>query len=203
MTRAMPSAKHAACRDEPDENLFMPDEMLDDGRSPGSPTLIAPLLICETCPVRRPCLEDALSDHATVRIDQTPTGRAVVVGGTAMPTAGIWGGSTERERIALAQLPVQEAADILERTISERLDRRIAQFEAKNGAVGIGAFDRHRGIVGRAVAAIEDRRRRTAAAALSADFLTPVLETTQRASGRRRDAARSRALVTRRPSTTS
>jgi hypothetical protein len=39
-TRAMPWTKDAACRDEPDERTFFPDKMLDDGRAPGSPTLL-------------------------------------------------------------------------------------------------------------------------------------------------------------------
>ncbi len=158
MTRATPWTRYAACRDDP-ENLFFADKMLDDGRAPGSPSLLVPVLICETCPVRRPCLKDALTPRSTIRIDETATGRQLVIAGTGLPTAGIWGGSTEIERLALKHLPLEQAADVLESTLPTRIERRIAAFERDLATVP-HASSRGRPIFKRAVALIAERRRR-------------------------------------------
>ena len=66
--------EHADCLDMDVELFFMPS-----GRDP------AALARCSACPVRRPCLEDAL------RIE----------GGRELDTHGIRGGMTPPQRIAL------------------------------------------------------------------------------------------------------
>jgi hypothetical protein len=157
MTRAMPWTKDAACRGEP-ENLFFADKMLDDGRAPGSPSLLVPLLICETCPVRRPCLEDALTPRSTIRIDETATGRQLVIAGHGLPTAGIWGGSTEIERLAVKTLPLADAANVLERTLPVRIEKRIAAFECDLATVP-HASSRGRPTFKRGVELIAERKR--------------------------------------------
>jgi hypothetical protein len=156
MTRATPWTRYAACRDDP-ENLFFADKMLDDGRAPGSPSLLVPVLICETCPVRRPCLEDALTPRSTIRIDESATGRQLVIAGHGLPTAGIWGGSTEIERLA-KDLPLEEAADALERTLPVRIETRIAAFERDLAAVP-PASSRGRPIFKRAAELLAERER--------------------------------------------
>jgi Transcription factor WhiB len=45
----------AACRDEPDDTLFLSDKTLPHNQ-PGSASVLLVLLICAGCPVRRECL---------------------------------------------------------------------------------------------------------------------------------------------------
>ncbi|HXJ66268.1 MAG TPA: WhiB family transcriptional regulator [Actinomycetota bacterium] len=49
----------AACRDEPDD-LFLSDRQLPS-HGAGSPSLTLALATCARCPVRRPCLREALT----------------------------------------------------------------------------------------------------------------------------------------------
>lgn len=149
--------------DEADDRTFFPDRVLDDGRAPGSPTHLVPLLICETCPVRRRCLDEGLSPIPAVWFGENAHGRDIerVTEGSA--TAGIWGGSTEMERAAVRDLPKEEAAELLDRTTSHRLDRRIAEFERILATSERPVSQRR--IIVRALALIEERRRRVREAA--------------------------------------
>jgi hypothetical protein len=102
----------AACRDEPDPGIFL----FDKRRDPHSPTLALAMAICAECPVRRQCLSDAL----------TPV---VIVVGLEPPLqvhgvmSGVWGGTTEPERMAARALEPEAAVDLLEATFPDRLQR--------------------------------------------------------------------------------
>jgi hypothetical protein len=52
--------RQAACRDEPDDTLFLSDKTLPHNQ-PGSPSILLALLICAGCPVRRECLLEAMT----------------------------------------------------------------------------------------------------------------------------------------------
>jgi hypothetical protein len=137
--------QEAACYGEPDPRTFFPEE--HDRTLPSSGSLLLPLLICSTCPVRRKCLEEAFASwdyHHGDRDRHTPRGveertrrglpetTAVACGGN-VEAIGIWGGTTESERRAVRDLPKDEAIDLLYRTCEQRLRVRIKAFEARPG----------------------------------------------------------------------
>jgi hypothetical protein len=49
----------------------------------------------------------------------------VVIEANGSATAGIWGGTTELERAAVSHLPRDEALELLDRTTTKRLEKRI------------------------------------------------------------------------------
>jgi hypothetical protein len=75
-----------------------------------------------------------------------------------LPTAGVWGGSTEIERLAVKTLPLAEAAEVLERTLPVRIEKRIAAFERDLATVP-HTSSRGRPIFKRAVTLIAERKR--------------------------------------------
>jgi hypothetical protein len=127
----------AECRDEPDEDLFLSDKNLP--RMPGSPTVVLALMLCARCPVRRPCLVEALrpTHLAVERYSDSGEQQWVLLGG--IQVAGIWGGTTESERTAATHigLTTTEIVDALEATFDERLERRLgaALIEPEVGRV--------------------------------------------------------------------
>jgi hypothetical protein len=117
--------RDAACQDEPTETFF-PDPSYER-RLPGGPTVVTPLLFCERCPVRRPCLAEGFRVWAApVRSDyQVPESLRFVA---TITTVGVWGGSSDRDRWGVRHLPVDEAIEVLDRTFHQRLEARIAAF---------------------------------------------------------------------------
>jgi hypothetical protein len=115
----------AACAGEKDEKLFFFEAPLyKQPKMLSSPSLLLPLLICSTCPVRRECLTAALTPPVFFHDedDHDP----------AMPrTMGVWGGSFEADRNAVRGLPTVEAKiEALEATFPERLAVRIEAWRA-------------------------------------------------------------------------
>jgi hypothetical protein len=108
----------AACRDEADENLFFYEPGWRDRLD--SASLLLPMLICSDCPVRRPCLDAALSPPVFNVRDDDPLLRT--------RCHGVWGGSTEIDRVRVQDLPPDDAADALERTFNDRLEARITAY---------------------------------------------------------------------------
>ena len=126
--------RQAACRDEPDDRLFLSDKALHS--QPGSPTILLALLICAGCPVRRECLLEAMTpivshpprwDPKTERLQENG------VGSTRIMLSGVWGGTLEAERSPLWNVPIPEAVEQLERTFPVRL-ARFAQAFARSRA---------------------------------------------------------------------
>jgi hypothetical protein len=128
----------AACRDEPEEDLFFPDS--GSMTKISSPRVLLPLLYCAECPVRRECLEESYATWNFVRGElerdvkrrrwstyperQTEPSRGI-------PQArGIWGGSTEEEREALRVqgLSDEDAIECLDTTTQQRFEIRIDAY---------------------------------------------------------------------------
>lgn len=122
-----------ACQDEPPDWWFPDSRTMKRLGRIGSPSILFPLLVCETCPVRRACLTAAFEPIAyTLRDD--------VVAETAPITEGVWGATTLEDRLAVADVPVAEAIDLLEHTLPERMELYIEAFrrlvEAGSGSRG-------------------------------------------------------------------
>jgi hypothetical protein len=124
----------AACKDEQDERVFFQEVSPFKVHSPAMmalPSLLLPLLICETCPVRRPCLEAAFNPPSfTTRFDE----HHAVGGQESTPRVfGTWGATYEGDRILVADLPTEVAIDALESTLEARIAARLeAYWEARN-----------------------------------------------------------------------
>lgn len=108
----------AACRDHPDIDWF-PSERLETIK-PGSPTLLAPLLVCQGCPTRRTCLLEGLRRVKFRHGDEAPD--------SDLDSWGVWGGTTRGERKAVSHLPVEDAADRLEQERTARLAGRLGAY---------------------------------------------------------------------------
>jgi hypothetical protein len=106
----------AACSGESDERLWIQEP--PGAKLPphlGSATMLLPLVICSGCPVRRPCLESALTAPVyNVRADDALT---------APRTIGVWGGTHELDRHAVHVLEVElaEQIELLEATLAARI----------------------------------------------------------------------------------
>jgi Transcription factor WhiB len=118
--------EEAACAEWPEDRL---DEWFTQGTSgqstqPGdaSPTVLELMLTCSRCTVRRECLTEAVSRHP--------------LGGMAV---GVWGASTTAERHALRHLPPDQAVDVLEAGLAERVRRRVQAVAAKHPASALSA----------------------------------------------------------------
>jgi hypothetical protein len=126
---------------EPNPQTFFPDECDRTKLSSGS--LLTPLLICSTCPVRRECLEEAFEswdfEHGErekpisgaaegARARGLPETRSFPSFGSA-EAKGVWGGTTESERRAVRDLPRDVAIKLLYVTNEERLQIRVEAYE--------------------------------------------------------------------------
>jgi hypothetical protein len=134
--------RQAACRDEPDDTLFLSDKTLPHNQ-PGSPSILLALLICAGCPVRRECLLEAMTPIASPFHRWDPETEKMRESGPhrVMP-AGVWGGTTEAERVALGDVPIGEAVERLERSFPARLAAVARVFErsrARRVAKGVRA----------------------------------------------------------------
>ena len=106
----------AACRDEP-EDLFLSGKQLPR-RGAGSPTVALALAICARCPVRGACLREGLTplkftiEHYREDLSDNPmyaeTGFVRTL--HRIVSSGVWGGSTEIDRLAVAHLPARGVA---------------------------------------------------------------------------------------------
>jgi WhiB family transcriptional regulator, redox-sensing transcriptional regulator len=106
----------AACLDDPDpDRWFIEGAKQADQPEDSSVRVLEAMLVCAGCPVRVPCLAEAMTDH--------------VLGGRAV---GLWGGSTTRERHQLRHLPVDQAIEQLEDGLAERVRRRVEAVERKH-----------------------------------------------------------------------
>jgi hypothetical protein len=106
----------ANCVDYEDMDAFFiePGSGEQEVRLSSTRTLNA-MLLCVSCPVRIPCLEEALTPHP--------------LGGRAQ---GLWAGTTTRERHPLRRLPIPEAVATLEAGLAERVRRRVQAVEEKH-----------------------------------------------------------------------
>lgn len=92
--------------------------------------VLAPLLVCEMCPVRRLCLEEGLRTWPSMHWQDEVTRQDAGNVTHQVEAWGIWGGTVLKERHALRHLTVTEAADRLEAGLSARVERRIAAWRA-------------------------------------------------------------------------
>jgi Transcription factor WhiB len=88
------------------------------------PKVLLAALICERCPLRRPCLETALTPDTT----STPSTET----SWRHQTWGVWAGTTHRERArALRTMEsLEAAAEKLEAELSSRIERRVRAWKA-------------------------------------------------------------------------
>jgi hypothetical protein len=93
--------------------------------------LLAPLLTCESCVVRRDCLKEGLRTWNAPHAQESKTRKTKT---EITRSFGIWGGTIQKERMAVEHLPISEAADILEAGFPERIERRIAAWKAHRAA---------------------------------------------------------------------
>jgi Transcription factor WhiB len=132
----------AACKDETDELLFFQEVSpfkLEEPQAMASPSLLLPLLVCETCPVRRPCLRAALDPPTfTTREDEH---HAVGAHESKPRVFGTWGGTHEGDRYKVAHVGIDDAIEELERTFPERLAARLDAYWASRRRL---RPDRHR-----------------------------------------------------------
>ncbi len=73
-------------------------------------------------PDRRYCLEDALRPIRFTRAADQITREMSV---SEISVEGVWGGTLASDRRAVAGIPTEEAADLMEQTSTERLERPI------------------------------------------------------------------------------
>jgi Transcription factor WhiB len=108
--------EEAACRDYADLDAFFiePGSGEQEIRL-SSVRVLNAMLLCVSCTVRRECLTEALTPHPLA-------GRAT----------GIWEASTYAERHALRHLPPDQAVDVLEAGLVERVRRRVEAVAAKH-----------------------------------------------------------------------
>lgn len=93
----------------------------------GSGALLLPLLICERCPVRRPCSTDALRSVPFMR-DEDRTDPKVPV--SDIPVEGVWGGTLASDRLATESMPSAEAVEHQEGTFAVRLEAHLTAWRA-------------------------------------------------------------------------
>jgi Transcription factor WhiB len=106
----------ATCLDYPDlDGFFVEPGSGEQEVRLSSVRALNAMLLCVGCPVRIPCLEEALTPHP--------------LGGRAR---GIWAGSTYAERHHLRHLPICEAVDVLEDGLAERVRRRVEAVALKH-----------------------------------------------------------------------
>jgi hypothetical protein len=119
-----PWYEDAACRDEPDETLFVHEASSYSAKGLtdlSSPSRLLALLICAGCPVRVQCLRSAMDPPKfTHHEDDDRT--------AIQRTFGVWGATTERERIALHGVPTEDAIEVLETSFPDRLAARIVAW---------------------------------------------------------------------------
>jgi hypothetical protein len=121
-----------------------PDDWFPQGNSEYRDPLLRPnpmlaYLTCTECPVRRRCLREALTPKR-LEFSERRNGRR------AFYPEGTWGATTDQERRAVRGLPVEEAIDLLENTLSERVRIRAERFMARypRGALVRGGRPRAR-----------------------------------------------------------
>ena len=126
----------AACRDEPDEKLFISDRALSRIQ-PASPTLVAAMATCARCDVRKSCLAEALTPVVSPVVRSDERAGAFRSNGSIshMRLTGVWGGTTDDDRHTVAHLPLPEAVDVLEASFPERLAAMADLFE-RSGVAG-------------------------------------------------------------------
>jgi hypothetical protein len=117
----------AACADSADPDAWFPEGSSADREEHTRPRAMEAFLTCVGCPVRRQCLAEALTSWIV------PMGPGGASPGhrIEVKAAGIWGGTDDRERLAVAHLPRAEAIDKLEAELPERDRVRIAAFAAR------------------------------------------------------------------------
>jgi hypothetical protein len=120
--------RQAACRDEPDDTLFLSDKTFPHNQ-PGSPSILLALLICVGCPVRRECLHEGMTPIVSPFQRWDPETEKIRESGCRVMLAGVWGGTTETERVALGDVPIGEAVERLERSFPTRLAAVARVFE--------------------------------------------------------------------------
>jgi len=122
----------AACRDERDASLFLSDMQLPR-HGPGSPSIALALAVCAGCDVRRDCLREGVTLLAfpLPRWDSSQ-GRLKLSATTTIRLRGVWGGTHDLDRMAVAGLPVEQAVERLERTFPARLARELRAFRARH-----------------------------------------------------------------------
>lgn len=104
---------YAACGDS-DPSLFFVEGSSSDRESLGSRLALAAYELCAGCPVRPDCLDAALESESS----------------------GAWGGTSEADRRAVADLDRATAIDVLEAGLDERLRvRREAQLSARRARI--------------------------------------------------------------------
>ena len=137
LDRGLPWHREAACRDTP-QVTFFPDETSDPPRMAariGAGAFLEPLLACQECPVRRPCLEagfvktpiyytqtHAENDRYAERETETVSWVA---------SEGVWGGSLKYEREAVRHFPIPAAVDLLEASFDVRLAARTSAWRER------------------------------------------------------------------------
>ena len=109
----------AACADWPDDRL---DDWFTEGTTSqaGQPAdtrvkVLELMLVCVQCPVRVPCLEEALTNHP--------------LGG---PAVGVWAATTTRERHQVRRMPIAEAVQVLEDGLADRVRSRVDAVKRKH-----------------------------------------------------------------------
>jgi len=121
--------RQAACRDEPDDTLFLSDKTLPHNQ-PGSPSILLALLTCAECPVRRECLLEGMTPIVSPFQGWNPeTEKMRESGPHRVMLAGVWGGTVEAERVALWDVSIGEAVERLERSFPARLAAVARAFE--------------------------------------------------------------------------
>jgi hypothetical protein len=128
--------RDAACKDEPDERLFFV-EVAGATSKPhlAEAALLLSFLICADCPVRSPCLAEAVVPLVIPGFARPGQFGRDVVTETEYPRRfGTWGGTSEYDRVQVRHLPQAEQAAELERTLADRLAERIAAWKAVKGS---------------------------------------------------------------------
>ena len=134
--------RDAACATEPNSELtWFPESSGSYGATlrHAPSTVVKALEVCETCPVRRPCIEDALGE-------------------AEFTITGIWGGTTTAERrAALAEVAAELVAEARPIDLPGYDDRWTTSSAARTRR-GSGRSDRRFGLDrGRLVALTADR----------------------------------------------
>jgi hypothetical protein len=127
---------YAACASGIDPDWFFEGETGPswDRANLSSAKALAAHLTCASCPVRIPCLTEALEEWTHEVVPDEPC--------THSRVTGIWAATVTRDRDRVRGMPIDDAIEVFEAGMAGRLKARIKAFKSKKRKHGSEATER-------------------------------------------------------------